>query len=42
MYILDNQCSFLEKEKKTYELENSNSAFDLNKEKSENSTEILF
>lgn len=36
-YILDNQCSFFEKI--SYELENSNSTFDLNKEKSENSTE---
>lgn len=36
-YILDNQCSFFEKI--PYELENSNSTFDLNKEKSENSTE---
>lgn len=36
-YILDNQCSFFEKV--SYELENSNSTFDLNKEKSENSTE---
>lgn len=36
-YVLDNQCSFFEKI--SYELENSNSTFDLNKEKSENSTE---
>lgn len=38
-YILDNQCSFFEKI--SYELENSNSTFDLNKEKSENSTENI-